>query len=122
MSIGALNASMSLCEGVQDINCSADTMKSTCKELDSQESLKGVIQSLRRCQAADEKRMHQVLTHIADLGVQTQTLDSPSSWRRRQTDDAGAAECKGMNLVLTAPGWLVQVCARNLQRHIWKFS
>ena len=80
---------------MQDINKADETMRSTCQSLDEQNSLKGTIQKLRRCQAADESRMEQLLKHITDLGVETQALPSASSWRIQAGRDAVATASPG---------------------------
>lgn len=73
---------------VQDINSAVDTISATCKSLDEQDSLKGTIQHLKRCQAADEARMQSLLYHISDLGVDTASLPTAGSWRRQPDDTA----------------------------------
>jgi hypothetical protein len=65
-------------------------MTATCQDLDEQDSLKSIIQRLRRCQAADQRRIQEVLRRVVDLGVNAQTVPGASSWRRTEHDAENA--------------------------------
>lgn len=83
----------SLSARVQDIRRSDAEVKATCQRLDERDSLKGTIQTLQKCQNADEKHMEELLLHLADLGVDTSQLPVPSSWRQLPDSHGNEPEC-----------------------------
>lgn len=109
--------------GMQEVNKAAETMRDTCQSLDEQTSLRGTIQKLRRCQAADESRMEELLKHIADLGVGTQELPSSRSWRIQAHLDTEAAESPGAlcHLVSCCYAERVAPCLGQLQLSLAKY-